>query len=163
MNRLKYMEIVEIPKSKPIIIYKKLDENMKSPYHEFQYEMGKTYKVKFNNSLYAECCTERLYSIPLEQINKWDGIRLFKVAVWGKCILENHKIGSEYLKILNEEDVSKYKISSKWACEYCLNYKNKKEVRNKISCSDLAYFYYRDIEKIKKKYEMNPYGYTIII
>jgi len=154
MKRLKLQKIVEIPKDNPIITFKKLNYNMVSPYQMFKYELNKENHVnKFNSDIHSFCTNNRIYSIPKSQLNKWNGIRVFECRIWGKCILEeNNKIGSEFLKLDRELKLKEFVeyMDSSWAYEYCIDFKDIKEVRDKITNSRWAYYYCRSVKDIKE-------------
>lgn len=154
MNRLKCNQVVCIPKSDPIILYKKLGFDMHSPYQFFKYVIGKTYFVKeFNENVHRSCTKNRIYSIPKSELAKWAGSRYFKVHVWGKCILEKkNKVGSEYLKIIEElkpKEFVKY-MSSIGAYLYCEIVKDIKTVRDRINGPFEAYLYCKNVKDRKK-------------
>lgn len=166
MDRLKPNQIIYIPESDPVILYKKLSSNMKSPYQLFKYIIRKIYFVKkFNEDIYKQCVKNRIYSVPKDQLTKWLGIRFFEVHVWGKCILESgNKVGSEYLKIIRElepEEFIKY-MNSNEAYLYCRLVKDIKEIRNKINNSFAAYAYckyIKDRKEIRNKINDSYYAY----
>lgn len=154
MDRLKRNQMVYIPKSNPVVLYKKLNSDMTSPYQLFKYTVGKVYSVKeFDENVDKQCVKDRIYSIPKDQLSKWHGIRFFEVRVWGKCILEkNNKVGSEYLKIIKElkpKEFIEYMAPSQAYC-YCDLIKDTKEIRNLITDSYLAYLYCKNIKDRKE-------------
>lgn len=166
MNRLRPKKIVNISEDSPVILYKKLCPDMKSPYQQFQYIIGKTYFVKkFNEDIHKGCTKDRLYSIPKNEFIKWAGIRYFKVHVWGKCILEkDDKVGSEYLKIVEElkpKEFVKY-MSSGQAYHYCFLIKDIKIVRDEINQSYYAFLYckyIKDRKEVREKINDSYYAY----
>lgn len=100
MNRLIERKIVVISKDNPVIAYKKLTGDMRSPYRHHKYEIGKTYKSNCFNGDYQ---VEGFFTMHESCVRAWDGERLFEVAIWGKVLLINtYNIESEYLQILKE-------------------------------------------------------------
>jgi hypothetical protein len=100
MNRLIQRKIVEIPENDPVIAYKKLTKDMRSPYRHHTYEIGKTY--------HSHCFTgdyriEGFFSMHKSCTDAWAGDIVFEVAIWGNVLfINNDNIESEYLKILKK-------------------------------------------------------------
>lgn len=161
MNRLKFNNIVQIPQDNPVILYKKLNPGMISPYQYFKYEVGKTYSVEeFNNNTDDVYGEGRIYSIPKNELRRWDGILVFEVHVWGKCILCRNDpdedpftvVGSQHIKITEKLKLDRFidDMDSEWAYHYCKNIKDEKKVRNKITDSIYAVFYCQEIKDRKE-------------
>lgn len=153
MNRLKLSKIVDIPKSDPVILYKKLRQDMKSPFQLFKYMIRRIYFVKKFDEDIHKCCTKgRIYSVSERGLKFLPGDRYFKVHIWGKCILETiNNIGSEYLKIVEELKPKKFAkyMSSVQAYFYCLQTKDIKEIRDRINDSHYAFHYCKNIKDRK--------------
>lgn len=83
--KLKLQTLTNVPASKPIIAYKKLDRNLRSPIWNFQYTEGKDHKnINFNPDPKQQE-TNRFYSIAppkIKEVHYPFGVRLFKVAIW---------------------------------------------------------------------------------
>jgi hypothetical protein len=100
MHRLIEKKIVEIPEDDPVIAYKKLTQDMCSPYRKHKYEIGQTYQ---SNCFKGNCLIEGFFTMHESALNSWSGDRLFEVAIWGKVLFINMRnIESEYMKILRE-------------------------------------------------------------
>ncbi len=102
MNRLVPRKIVKIPAEDPVIAYKRLTKDMRSPYRHHLYEIGETYHCDCLNGNYL---IEGFYTTHESRTNTWGGELLFKVAIWGRIMFINESnIESEYLKILEKVD-----------------------------------------------------------
>ena len=100
MHRLIEKKVVDIPENEPVIAYKKLTEDMCSPYRKHKYEIGQTYH---SNCLRGNYLIEGFFTMHESEIDSWNGDRLFEVAIWGKVLFINKRnIESEYMKILKE-------------------------------------------------------------
>jgi len=105
MKRLIPRKVVEIPESDPVIAYKKLIKDMRSPYRHHRYEMGRTYRSNCFNHDWRNPASfvEGFFTMDGTCTDSWDGERLFEVAIWGKVMLINKlNIENEYMKILRE-------------------------------------------------------------
>ncbi len=105
MNRLIPRKIVDIPSDDPVIAFKRLTREMRSPYRHHLYEIGETYHC---NCLNGDYQVEGFYTMHESRTDTWDGELLFKVAIWGRVMfITDINIESEYMKLLERVESKK--------------------------------------------------------
>lgn len=149
--------LIDIPKSEPLLTYKKLTHDLKSPIHHFKYQLNKIYVNKDfdENPLHKQ--TTRFYSIlpnALEDVYFPFGIRWWECEIWGKCVVENqYVVGSEYIHLKRELSIKEMipNMSSRDAYAICFDLRDSEEIRERIVDDEirLNYLFY-----IKDRLEM---------
>lgn len=132
-------KLYTIPVKSPLITYKKLYKNLRSPIYNFAYSTGRIFHNKNFDANPNESHTSRFYSI-LPKFLKYHeylgDIRFFQCEIWGKVVLEKHgSIGSEFIKIVKElplKETLPYMTSGE-AYSYCSHVSDLAIVREKIT------------------------------
>ena len=90
-------------------LYKVLDANLKSPFQNFQFEIGKTYQcADFDDNKNVGCSTG-FYATNLEGLtySYRPGKKIFACQCWGKSVKINQfKMRYEYIRIVKEVPLS---------------------------------------------------------
>jgi hypothetical protein len=129
--------------------YKAFDKDLKS--NGRQYEIGKSY----HQDLDADCIYTLLYAC----VNMNDcynhypmDSRICEIELFGTIKEEVAKHCASDIKIIRElnEDEIISKLNSEWAYHYCRDFKDRKEIRDRITDSYWAYHYCRDVKDRKK-------------
>ena len=132
-------KLYTFPVKEPLITYKKLYPNLRSPIYNFAYSIGRIFHNKNFNINPKETQTSRFYSILPKFLHYHEylgDIRLFQCEAWGKIVLEtNGCIGSEFIKIVKElslKETIPYMTSGE-AYSYCFHVADLATVREKIT------------------------------
>lgn len=139
--------LINIPKSEPLLTYKKLDHDLRSPIYRFKYQINKVYVNKDFDDNPHHTETKRFYSLlpnALSKVSYPFGIRWWEVEIWGKCVVESkHMIGSEYIHLKRELSLKEMTpfMSSRDAYSICYDLKDTEEIRERIVDEEVRYNY----------------------